>query len=34
MTLYILKTYEQHAELKCALTGLTWAENQSDMDCE
>ena len=34
MTLYIVNIFEKHVDIVMYITGLTWAENRSDMDCE
>ena len=34
MKLYIEHIFEKHVKSVTCITGLTWAENRSDMDCE
>ena len=34
ITLYIVHIFEKHFKSVTCITGLTWAENRSDMDCE
>ena len=32
--MYLSKYLEKNNHVEKCITGLTWAENQSDMDCE